>query len=119
MKSILYPLIALAALFPVVGLAHTHLVRSSPADKSVMEKSPPAATLVFAEAVTMTAIKIKPADGDEIVLKPLPTGAKTEMSVAMPTLRVGKYEMRWRALSDDGHVVSGVVHFAIANKDGR
>ena len=119
MKALLMTCVASATLFSASALAHTHLVRSNPADKAVLEKSPSAATLVFAEAVTLTAVKIESAGGVTVTLKPLPSSPAAELSVAMPALGPGTYTMRWRALNDDGHIMSGVVHFSVGNKGGH
>ena len=119
MKALLLSCVATATMFSASALAHTHLVRSNPADQAVLEKSPAVATLVFAEAVTLTAVKIESTGGIKITPKPLPAGPAAELSVALPVLNPGSYTMRWRALSDDGHVMAGAVHFSVGGKGGH
>jgi copper transport protein len=119
MKALL-PLIYMSiVLTPAVALAHAHLVRSSPAENAVLEKSPPTATLVFAEPVTMTAVKIESAGGVKATLQPLPAGPTAELSVSLPTLVPGRYKMSWRAVSDDGHIMSGEIHFSVGGTGGH
>jgi methionine-rich copper-binding protein CopC len=118
MKAILLSIVASIALLPASSLAHTHLLRSSPVENAVLAKSPPVATLVFAEPVTLTAVKIESTDGGKTAVKPLPANPAAEASVALPTLALGRYKMSWRAISEDGHIMSGEIHFTIGEKDG-
>lgn len=119
MKATLLSLVASTILLPAVALAHTHLVRSSPSDNAILEKSPSVATLVFAEPVTLTAVKIESTGGVKIIVKPLPVSATAEASVSLPTLAPGRYKMSWRAVGDDGHMMSGEIHFAVGEKSGH
>ena len=112
-RTWILPWAALAVLLPGAALAHTHLMRSDPADQAALAQSPRAATLVFAEPVTLTALRIESAAGLRQDIKPLPAGAKAELSVALPALQPGHYTLRWRVLSDDGHVVSGQIRFSV------
>ena len=118
MKAILCSMIAAVALLPAFALAHAHLVRSSPAENAVLEKPPPSATLVFAEPVTLTAVKIESTDGQKTDVKLPSTKPAAEASVALPTLALGRYKMSWRAVSKDGHVMSGDIHFTVGAKGG-
>jgi methionine-rich copper-binding protein CopC len=98
-------------LWSSVGAAHTHLVGSIPADGAQLVTVPKEAVLTFAEAVEMTAAKLESADG-KTALKP-PEGSSKEVHIALPTLAAGHYHLRWRATSDDGHVMSGEVSFDV------
>ena len=119
MKAILLSIAASIVLLPATSLAHTHLLRSAPVENAVLEKSPPVATLVFAEPVTLTAVKIESSEGGEIPVKSLPAKPAAELSVALPTLSLGRYKISWRAISDDGHIMSGEIHFTIGEKGGN
>lgn len=116
MKAILLSIVASVTLLPAPCLAHTHLLRSSPVENASLEKSPAVATLVFAEPVTLTAVKIESADGGKTAVKPLPANPKAEASVTLPTLAVGRYKLSWRAISEDGHIMSGEIHFTVGEK---
>jgi methionine-rich copper-binding protein CopC len=119
MKAALLLVITSALLLPKYALAHTHLLRSTPAENAILEKSPPAAVLVFAEPVTLTAIRVESAEGGKTAVKPLPGKPAAELSAALPTLAPGRYKMSWRALSDDGHVMAGEIHFTVGGKPGQ
>ncbi len=104
-------ILATSLLWSSVGAAHTHLVGSIPADGAQLVTVPKEAVLTFAEAVEMTAAKLESADG-KTALKP-PAGSSKEVHIALPTLAAGHYHLRWRATSDDGHVMSGEVSFDV------
>jgi methionine-rich copper-binding protein CopC len=116
MKPIFFKVVALITLLPVACHAHTQLVRSSPAENASLEKSPPVATLVFAEPVTLTAVRIESRGGGTTALKSLPAKPTAEASVALPALAPGFYKMSWRAIGDDGHIMSGEIHFSVGEK---
>ena len=43
----------------------------------------------------------------------LPTVAAQQVSVPLPQLTPGTYTVSWRAVSDDGHVMPGTLHFTL------
>jgi copper resistance protein C len=104
--------LALLVLLSSTAFAHTHLVRSDPADSASLSTSPPTLTLVFAEPVTLTAVKIE-SDAAKLNVVPLPPAPTAEAKLPLPTLAAGRYTVRWRAASDDGHVMSGTIHFSV------
>jgi copper transport protein len=119
MKALVLATAASITLFPASAFAHAHLLRSSPAENAVLEKSPPVATLVFAEPVTLTAVKIESTEGVKTAVKPLPAQPTAEASMALPPLAHGHYKISWRAVSDDGHMMSGEIHFIVGEKGGH
>ena len=102
--------------FAVTASAHARLVSSSPADGSVITKSPSSIVLSFSEAARLTALSIKRSDEAKQSLKPLPTTAAEQISVPLPPLKPGAYSLTWRVLSDDGHVMSGTLHFTLTGE---
>jgi len=117
-KTILLSIVGSILLLPVAARAHTHLLRSSPAENAVLEKPPPSATLVFAEPVTLTALKLESADGAKPSVRMPPGKPATEISVPLPELAPGRYKMDWRAVGHDGHMMSGDIHFTVGAKGG-
>ncbi len=99
--------------FGVPASAHAHLEKSSPADGSVITTSPSSIVLSFSEAARLTALSLQRADEPKQNLKPLPTSAAQQISVPLPPLKPGVYSLTWRVLSDDGHVMSGTLHFTL------
>ncbi len=106
-------ILATGLLFSAASRAHTHLVKSVPADHAELATAPKEAILTFAEAVVMTAAKLEFADGASSNLKPLPDGGVKEAHIPLPTLPAGRYRLQWRAASDDGHVMSGELSFVV------
>jgi methionine-rich copper-binding protein CopC len=100
--------------FGVTASAHAHLEKSTPADGSVITTSPSNLVLNFSAAARLTALSIQKGDEPAQNLKPLPTTAAQQISVALPQLAPGTYSVSWRAMSDDGHVTSGTLHFTLA-----
>jgi methionine-rich copper-binding protein CopC len=101
--------------FGVTANAHAHLQKSSPADNSVITTSPSNLVLNFSEAARLTALSIQKDEEPKQNLKPLPTTAAQQISVPLPPLTPGSYSVSWRVLSDDGHVMSGTLHFTLAS----
>lgn len=104
--------VGLLALFAAGAFAHTHLVRSDPADNATLAAAPATVTLVFAEPVTLTAVKVE-SEGARLAVSPLPPNPGAQSTLPLPPLTAGRYTLRWRALSDDGHIMSGAIHFTI------
>ena len=113
--KILSLLSALALItFAVTASAHAHLQKSSPADNSVITTSPVNLVLNFSEAARLTALSIQKGSEPEQKIKPLPTTAAAQISVPLPPLTPGTYSVSWHVVSDDGHVMSGALHFTLA-----
>lgn len=112
--KILSPLCGLVlATFAVTASAHAHLEKSSPADGSVLATSPSSIMLSFSEAARLTALSIQKGDEAKQNVKALPTNAARQISVPLPPLKPGTYSLTWRVLSDDGHMMSGTLHFTL------
>jgi len=94
-----------------VALAHAHLQTSTPADGSTVTAAPPVVTLKFSEAARLTAAWIQKGDGAKQKLTALPEKPASEVNVTLPSLEPGSYVLSWRAVSDDGHIVPGQIHF--------
>jgi methionine-rich copper-binding protein CopC len=102
--------------FGVTANAHAHLQKSSPADGSVIATSPSNLVLNFSEAARLTALSIQRGEEPQQNLKPLPTTAAQQISVPLPPLTPGTYSVKWRVVSDDGHMMAGALHFTLADR---
>ena len=101
-------------MFGVTAGAHAHLQESSPADNSVITTSPANLVLNFSEAARLTALSIQKDNEPERKLQPPSAAAAQQISVPLPQLAPGSYSVSWHVLSEDGHVMSGTVHFTLA-----
>jgi methionine-rich copper-binding protein CopC len=104
---------ALFAVFAAAAGAHTNLVSTSPRTGTVLAASPPAIEIRFEHPVNMTAITLVREGTVVRALDFAPHVAATEFVVANPELAAGRNEIRWKALSSDGHVIDGTLSFVI------
>jgi methionine-rich copper-binding protein CopC len=93
--------------------AHAHLTASAPADGST-GKAPEHIVLTFSEAARITAMTLEREGEEARSIAPLPTAAAAQLTIPVPRLAPGKYTLIWRVMSDDGHVMSGTLHFIVA-----
>jgi len=95
--------------------AHTHLEKSIPADKAVLDKSPTEVMLHFSEPTKVTAISWqRKGESEQHKLGNLPKDPSAHITVALETLLPGEYTLEWRALGDDNHVMKGTLHFTVS-----
>ena len=100
---------------PAAALAHGNLIRSDPADGAVVETAPRAVRLLFDDAIrAQPGIKAIQNGGASI----LAGSARVvdERTLVIPLrggLQPGDYTVLWRALSDDGHSIAGIVTFGV------
>lgn len=101
------------------GVFHTELKSSTPAKNST-GPSPAKVTLTFTENVNaaVSAIAILKSDSTEVaklVVGTTPDSATIEGVVTTP-LPAGKYLIRYRTASADGHAVRGTFGFTVTKK---
>ena len=105
---------AFTGLLAAPARAHTRLLEATPADGSTLRTAPRQLQLVFSEAVHVTALSIQAAGAAAPrKLAPLPRQPASKFAFDLPALAAGSYELRWRALSDDGHLASGSIRFTL------
>jgi methionine-rich copper-binding protein CopC len=109
----------LAATTVASGAFHTELKSSMPA-KNSSGASPTKVTLTFTEDVNVavSAIAILKSDSTEVaklLVKATSDAATIEGAVIKP-LAAGKYLVRYRTASADGHAVRGSFGFTVAAK---
>jgi len=97
------------------AFGHAKLLRTLPAADAQLPAAPPSLTLTFNESVRLAVLTLT-ADGKTIpvtVDRSLPPAP--QVSVPLPALAAGKYQVQWSALSAaDGHVTKGAFSFVIA-----
>jgi methionine-rich copper-binding protein CopC len=106
---------ALVMLAPAPASAHAMLHSSDPADGATLITSPRALHLMFTEDCRVTAMRLLDGAGKEHQVRR--EGGRAAASHATATvassLPPGAYRLEWRAIGDDGHVMSGAVRFAV------
>ena len=115
--------LALAVLaLPSVAQAHAALVRAAPAARETVRVTPARAQLWFSERLepaysTMSVWqeRARVDRGDATVGPDDPRS----LSVSLPSLDRGRYLVKYRVLSVDGHVVEGSFPFSVSGAAGR
>ena len=108
--------VALAALaFPAAASAHATLESEQPAFGTRVDAAPNAVRLRFDQSVEAlpNAIRVYTAKGRLVSGATVTSSDKRTISAPVPRLPRGGYTVRWRAVSADGHVVSGVFTFGV------
>ncbi len=110
-------LLTLAALIiPRSAAAHALVLESSPRANEVLRVSPERIFLRFNSRIEkgLSSVTVAGAAGRPI---PLPVaalgGAPNHLVVPVPSLQPGRYVLRWKVLSADGHVTEGAIRFTI------
>ncbi len=117
-------LVAILAIVPFAAGAaarHLKLIRSEPLANVVLPASPTDVKLWFSARpeLTVTSIKVKSGVGAAAVeraLAPLARAASANSPIVAPigaALRKGHYEVVWRTMARDGHVLNGVIPFDV------
>jgi copper transport protein len=101
--------------FPETAWAHARLLTTVPRDKTVLGSAPTRVRVVFADDVRIASgIKaIRNGGGSVLDGKPRVVGGRVLVIPLRSGLVDGDYTVLWRALSDDGHELSGVVAFGV------
>jgi copper transport protein len=105
----------LALALPAAASAHATLTKTEPAYGKRVERSPALVRLYFDESVDVlpNAIRVYSANGRLLSGRTLASSDKRVVAVPVSRLPRGGYTVRWRAVSADGHVVSGVFTFGV------
>jgi methionine-rich copper-binding protein CopC len=114
--ALLAGLLALAG-HPDVGEAHASLVTSVPAARATLSASPPRVILTFNERLepAYARVSVWDAAGSQVDLKDAAVDRDNArvLSVSLPALPAGRYTVRYRVLSVDGHVVEASFGFSV------
>jgi copper resistance protein C len=105
---------ALAALaLPVAALAHTTVASTTPENGAVLAASPPVIEISFKAPANLTSVVVVAPGQAERKLEFEPRASATTFKLASPALVAGRNEIQWKALSKDGHVISGTLVLTI------
>lgn len=119
---------ALAALVVVIGTlfagvvpaqAHAVLEKTSPAKNAVLTTAPTEVVLTFDEPPQNVGDLVQVTGPAGVVSQGSPTLTGPSIHQALNTrLPNGSYRVTWRAVSDDGHPVSGTFAFTLNQSSG-
>lgn len=109
--------IAIAALPSLPSAqAHDQLIDSTPVEGSSLETAPSEAVLRFSGNVLDLGTELALVrDADQQVLDfPAPFAlSPATVTQPLPALDAGAYTLNWRVVSEDGHPITGSVHFTV------
>lgn len=115
--SLFAGLLAMALVGARPASAHARLVRVDPSDRAVLSESPRDVHLYFDDRIRpLPGNRAIRNDGGSVLAgRPFqPAGARREVVIPLRTpLPHGAYTVKWRVLSDDGHLQEGVLAFAV------
>ena len=108
---------ALVALLPAVGHAHARLVKSDPSARATIARAPEAVRLWFNERLepAYSSASVWSEAGTELSREPVAVDATDPklLKLRLPPLAPGRYQVRYRVLSVDGHVVEDSFFFTL------
>ena len=117
------PLYALAlivcGLVPGLALAHALLMESSPKQDETLKVPATQAVLRFDARIEKKVTRVTLLDGDDHKLK-LPAlpedkdGPEDRLTIALPALQPGAYQLLYTVLASDGHATPGILRFSVA-----
>jgi methionine-rich copper-binding protein CopC len=112
----IYALVLAALLLSLSSLqvaAHSSVAAVMPPNGAVLAHSPATIEIRFHGAVSLTSVVLVQAGKPDRTLEFTPNGSASTFQLPDPQLGPGRNEIRWKALSHDGHVVSGSLVFQI------
>ena len=110
----------LATIWTAPAAAHAVLVRSAPPGRATLAEKPDRAQLWFNERLepAFSSVSVWSSAGTQVDAADARVGPDDpkRLSVTLPPLPSGTYNVRYRVLSVDGHVVDSSFSFTIRDK---
>jgi copper resistance protein C len=111
---------AVLTLVPTIALAHAVLVKSSPSARATLPEPPGRVELWFNERLepAYSRASVLDAAGAQVDLRDVTISRDDpkRLTVSLPSLGPGRYTVRFRVLSVDGHVVESSMTFTVKNR---
>jgi hypothetical protein len=109
--------LATALLVPAAASAHASLVKSVPGRRAVLVTPPTRVQLWFNERLepAFSRLSVWDAEGKQVDARDVQVDTQDPklLSVGVPALQPGRYTVRFRVLSVDGHVVESEFPFTL------
>jgi methionine-rich copper-binding protein CopC len=109
--------LATALLVPTAASPHASLVKSLPGRRAVLATSPTRVQLWFNERLepAFSRLSVWDAGGKQVDARDVQVDTQDPklLSVGVPALQPGRYTVRFRVLSVDGHVVESEFPFTV------
>ncbi|WP_194434157.1 copper resistance CopC/CopD family protein [Paenibacillus segetis] len=106
---------------PEMLSAHAYIISSSPTDNEILTQSPDSVYVIFNEPIeaAFQSLTVIGPSGERVdqnnssISSDNPAKLSVDLQSGLPE---GVYSLKWKALSGDGHNVSGTIAFQIGNK---
>jgi len=100
-----------------LAFAHAILVRSTPADRSVVRTGNVAMTLDYNSRIEASrcTLTLTNASGQRQALTIESAAKPSELKATTGSLANGKYLIHWQVLASDGHITRGDISFTVAH----
>lgn len=120
-RALLALLLAGAPVMAGASMLHLKLSRSEPAPNAVLTAAPTQIRLWFTQKpeLSVTSIRLRSGTGTAAVERTLAPLSRTDMANSPITAPVGAalasghFEVVWRTMARDGHVLNGVIAFDV------
>ena len=111
-------LVAALSRSPPAALAHAFLDHAEPSVGATVSSPPAAVTLTFTEPVepAFSRLEVFDSEGKEIQAGAIAHPREDTLSVSLPHLAPGAYEVRWKVVSIDTHATEGRFRFSVLAK---
>ncbi len=120
---------------PTKALSHSPLKQANPMDGALLTKAPTEYKMLFKSPAKLIKFEIfqkvqsetkkspllksllKNSDGKLVKLNYKSSLVLSESHlIKLPKINYGSYEVRWRAMGEDGHVLKGILTFEVKGK---
>jgi methionine-rich copper-binding protein CopC len=101
------------AVMSAPALAHSTVKSTVPVSGSILPASPPEVVINFNQEARLTSVVVIEPGKPERKLEFMPSGAATSFMMHDPKLSTGRNEIKWKALSKDGHPIEGTIFVVI------
>ena len=113
-------LLIVLLMVPITSWGHAYLVKSSPTRRAALSSPPTRVVLWFNERLEaqFSQLSVWNAEGQQVDGgdgQVGPDDAK-RLSVGIPTLPAGSYQVKYRVLSVDGHIVEAEFPFTVRSR---
>ena len=112
--------IIILTMLPTLAFGHSPLKSVDPIDKAVLTEAPTEYKMIFKSPAKLIKFEIlKQAEEKDKKPSPLKLNHKPSKLwyeshvVKLPKISNGSYEVRWRAMGEDGHVLKGTLSFEV------
>lgn len=109
-------------LLPAAAEPHAFLVKAVPASRAALTHPPARVELWFNERLesAYSMVSVWDEAGNQVDMREVAVGPEDPklLSVRLPTLGPGRYTVRFRVLSVDGHIVESSYSFTVKARAG-